>query len=324
MHCRFFTTILLAATTAATPVYQRQGQGSGLNLTGLIDTLNQQGLTTFTTALTQYASTQQGQQDANNFQNGNYTILAPTNQALDPVLPTLGNDTNALGTILSYHILNGSYGASSIAPARSHSIAPTFLTNNTYVNLGGSPQVQVLERSTDGNRIVIRRTTGNATVTNSTTYQSFTIHSVDSVLMPPGDLKAALSTGLVSRAPGGFTGFGGSLQKVGQLDNANNAANSTFFVPIDEAFAAVNSTTSGLSNDQLNNILQNHIVNNNVIYSPQLNSSSAVNAASGAQLNFTTDNGVSYVNYNQTRARILRSDVAVKNGVVHVIDAVLA
>ncbi|KAG9110665.1 hypothetical protein FRC07_008170 [Ceratobasidium sp. 392] len=142
--------------------------------------------------------------------------------------------------------------------------------------------------------------------------------------MPPGDLKAALSTGLVSRAPGGFTGFGGSLQKVGQLDNANNAANSTFFAPIDDAFAAINSTTAGLSNDQLNNILQNHIVNNNVIYSPQLNSTSAVNAASGAQLNFTTDNGVSYVNYNQTRARILRSDVAVKNGVVHVIDAVLA
>jgi len=319
MYFKPLAAIVFAASAVATPIYPRQDY-----FTGLVQALNQAGLTTLATALAPFAGTQQGQQVASALQNGNHTAFAPSNSALDPVLPTLGNDTDTFGTILSYHVVNGSYPPSSVAPARSHSIAPSLLTNDTYVNLGGSPQVQVLEQTLDGNGVVVRRTTGNATVTSSFTYQNLIVHVVDIVLTPPGDLKAALSSSLVGRAPNGFVQFGGSLQKVGLLDRVNDGASTTVFAPIDDAFAAVNSTIAGLSNDQLSSVLQNHVINNNVIYSTQLSSTSTANAASGARLNFTVNNGVAYVNYNQTRARILRSDVAVKNGVVHVIDAVLA
>ncbi|KAG8771039.1 hypothetical protein FRC12_003887 [Ceratobasidium sp. 428] len=321
MQFKSFVAILLASSAAATPIQPRQDPNPFANIT---NALNQANLTTLSTILTRYAGTQQGQQFASALSNGNHTVFAPSNAALDPIVSTMGNDTSAIGPILDYHVANGSFPADLVAPARSHSIVNTLLTNDTFVNLGGSPQVQVLEQTPDGNGLVVRRTTGNATVTNTTTYQNLIIHVVDTVLTPPGDLKAVLSSSLVGRAPGGFAGLGGSLQKVGQLENVNNAASTTVFAPIDDAFAAINTTVANLTNDQLTSVLNNHIINGNVIYSPQLNSTSNVQAASGAQLNFTTRDGVPYVNYNQTSARILRSDVATKTGVVHVIDTVLA
>ncbi|KDN47799.1 hypothetical protein RSAG8_03219, partial [Rhizoctonia solani AG-8 WAC10335] len=320
MYSKLFAVLLAAsATVQASPIAPRQDY-----LTGLVQALNQQGLTTLSSVLTQFATTQQGQQIASQLPNGNYTILAPSNAAFQPVLPGLQADNSSLGPILSYHLISGLYPADLIAPARSHSIAPTLLTNDTYVNLGGKSQVQVLERAPDGSGVLVRRTIGNATVTNTTTYQNLIIHAVNTVLSPPADLKAALSTSLVSRAPGGFSQFGAALQKVGQLDAVNNATSTTVFAPIDDAFIAVNSTVAGLTNEQLTSVLRNHVINNNIIYSTQLANTANVNSASGAQLTFSVQDGVSYVSYNNTRARVLRSDVAVKNGVVHVIDAVLA
>ncbi|CAE6393730.1 unnamed protein product [Rhizoctonia solani] len=323
MYSKRFISALLAASTAvqASPIVSRQDPNY---LTGLVQALNQANLTTLSTVLSAWAGTEQGQQIANNLPNGNYTVLAPSNAAFEPVLPGLQADNSSVGPILSYHLINGSYPADVIAPARSHSIAPTFLTNDTYVNLGGLPQVQVLEKTPDGNGVVVRRTIGNATVTGSTTYQNLIIHVIDTVLSPPSDLKTALSTSLVSRAPGGFSQLGGSLQKVGLLDQVNDAGSITVFAPVDDAFAAINQPVAGLTNEQLSSVLQNHVLNNNLLYSTELGNTPNANAASDAQLTFSVEDGVGYVSYNQTRARILRSDVAVKNGVVHVIDAVLA
>ena len=323
MHSKLFASILLAASAQvhASPIVARQDPAY---MPGLLQALTHANLTTLSAVLTPWAGTEQGQQVANALPNGNYTILAPSNAAFEPVLPGLQSDNSSVGPILSYHLINGSYPADVIAPARSHSIAPTFLTNDTYVNLGGLPQVQVLEKTPEGNGVVVRRTIGNATVTSSTTYQNLIIHVIDTVLTPPPDLKAALSTSLVSRAPGGFSQLGAALQKVGQLDALNNAASTTVFAPIDEAFAAINTTVAGLTNEQLTSVLNNHVLQNNLLYSTELGNTPNANAASGAQLNFAVQDGVGYVSYNQTRARILRSDVTAKNGVVHVIDTVLA
>ncbi|KEP51111.1 fasciclin domain protein [Rhizoctonia solani 123E] len=322
MYSKLLFSILAAsASVQASPIARQEPTAY---LAGVLQALQQANLTTLSTLLTQFAGTEQGQQIANQLPNANYTILAPSDAAFQPVLPGLQADNSSLGPILSYHLIKGSYPADVIAPARSHTIAPTLLTNDTYVNLGGNPQVQVLERAADGNGVIVRRTIGNATVTSSTTYQNLIIHVVNTVLSPPADLKAALSTSLVSRAPGGFSQLGAALQKVGQLEPLNNAATTTVFAPVDDAFVAINSTVAGLTNEQLTSVLQNHVISNSVVYSSQLANTANVNAASGAQLSFSVENGVAYVSYNNTRARVLRSDVAVKNGVVHVIDAVLA
>ncbi|KAF8596867.1 FAS1 domain-containing protein [Ceratobasidium sp. AG-I] len=321
MYSKLFVSILLAASAqvhALPAAVPRQDY-----LTGLVQALNQAGLTTLSSVFTQFAGTEQGQQLAGALPNGNYTVLAPSNAAFEPVLPGLQADNSTVGPILSYHLINGSFPANLVAPARSHSIVPTLLTNTSYVNLGGNPQVQVLEQTRDGSSVLVRRTTGNATVTTSTTYQNLVIHVVDTVLTPPGDLKAVLSSSLVSRAPNGFAQLGGALQKVNLLDGLNDGASTTVFAPIDDAFVAINTTVANLTNDQLTSVLKNHVLSS-VVYSTQLPNTPSATAASGNQLNFTIENGLAYVTHNQTRARILRSDVATKNGVVHVIDTVLA
>lgn len=321
MYSKLFVSILLAASAqvqALPAAVPRQDY-----LTGLVQALNQANLTTLATVFGQYAATEQGQQVASALPNGNYTVLAPSNAAFEPLLPGLQADNSSLGPILSYHLLNGSFPANLVAPARSHSIVNTLLTNQSYANLGGNPQVQVLEQTPDGSSVLVRRTTGNATVTTSTTYQNLVVHVIDTVLTPPTDLKDVLSSSLTSRSPGGFAQLGGALQKVNLLDQLNNGASTTVFAPIDDAFAAINTTVAGLTNDQLSSVLQNHVLSS-VVYSPQLPDTPSATAASGAQLNFTIEDGVAYVSLNQTRARILRSDVATKNGVVHVIDTVLA
>ncbi|KAG9080900.1 hypothetical protein FS749_007866, partial [Ceratobasidium sp. UAMH 11750] len=107
MYFKPFVAIFFAASAAATPIHPRQD-----SLSGFLQQLEQQGLTSAVTVFNQSASTQTGQQIVSNLQNGNHTVLVPSNSAIDAVLPTLGNDTDTIATILSYHVINGSYPAS--------------------------------------------------------------------------------------------------------------------------------------------------------------------------------------------------------------------
>jgi len=61
-----------------------------------------------------------------------------------------------------------------------------------------------------------------------------------------------------------------------------------------------------------------------MVYSPSLSSSENFTSASGETLSFMTNKTGTYVMSGLSMARIIRSDVLVKNGVVHVIDGVLA
>jgi hypothetical protein len=75
MYSKLLVPILLAASAVqSSPVAPRQD-----HLTGLLQALNQQGLTTLSSVLTPFAATEQGQQIASALPNGNYTLLAPTN-----------------------------------------------------------------------------------------------------------------------------------------------------------------------------------------------------------------------------------------------------
>ncbi|KAG9080521.1 hypothetical protein FS749_007989, partial [Ceratobasidium sp. UAMH 11750] len=107
MYFKPFVAVLFTASAAATPIYPRQDY-----LSGLLQEFERHNLTSAAAVLNQTASTQTGQQIVSNLQNGNHTVLAPSNSAIDVVLPTLGNDTDTIATILSYHIINGSYPAS--------------------------------------------------------------------------------------------------------------------------------------------------------------------------------------------------------------------
>lgn len=64
------------------------------------------------------------------------------------------------------------------------------------------------------------------------------------------------------------------------------------------------------------------VFNGSVLYSPQLTAPSYV-SSSGQTLNILTNSTGNYVQSKNVTAMILRSDVPITNGVVHVIDQVL-
>ena len=86
----------------------------------------------------------------------NITILAPSNEAFAAFLNSSAgmavtlNDTAAIQAILSYHVLNGTYPASSIMSTPA--FIPTLLNNPSYSNVTGG---QVVEAVTQGSSVEI-------------------------------------------------------------------------------------------------------------------------------------------------------------------------
>jgi len=89
----------------------------------------------------------------------------------------------------------------------------------------------------------------------------------------------------------------------------------TYFVPNNAAFAAVGNVLTTLSAKELDNILKYH-ASRGVKYSTGLGNGT-LSAVNGETLTITTrPDGSIFVN----SAKVIESDVLVKNGVIHVID----
>ncbi|QRV88449.1 Fasciclin domain protein [Ceratobasidium sp. AG-Ba] len=201
-----------------------------------------------------------------------------------------------IAAIISYHIINGSYSPSTFATPCTHTIAPTRLTDGDYADMGGLPQV--LEQAPEGDGLLVRQETGNGTVTSSTTYRDLGVH-----VIAWSDMPKAVSCNLVDR-------FSVSVcWKIGIPSESI-----TVFAPVDDVFEAIASDNTQLPGEELASVQRNHIISDNIIYSNGFNGSTA-NAASGAELDLSTEDDVLYATFNETRARVLGSDVTMKNGV---------
>lgn len=95
-----------------------------------------------------------------------------------------------------------------------------------------------------------------------------------------------------------------------------NISDYTIFVPTDEAFKSIGSVLETADLETLQQVLQYHIIPNNVIFSPSLGNVT-VPSLQGANLTFTVlPDGSAWVN----NARITFPNTILYNGVAHVID----
>ena len=80
----------------------------------------------------------------------NITILAPSNQAFTKLLNNAsladltGSDAGAVQALLQYHVLNGTYPASTITDTPA--FVPTLLQNTTYSNVTGGQGVEAVRQ----------------------------------------------------------------------------------------------------------------------------------------------------------------------------------
>ncbi|CAO1636444.1 unnamed protein product [Parajaminaea phylloscopi] len=274
----------------------------------------------------------------------NVTFLAPTDQAfaqsghqLDKLSP---DDQWAL---LQYHALHGNFSTEATSPyynQSKHTIARTFLTNKTYVDLGEEntkPQVVVLSRNAQGYPIVVEPSTNVsfASKTESFALGNLRLAGITKLLTIPGNLSDTLSDL-------GLKGLSTAAQATKLSDDWDDADGVTVFAPNDAAFASAAKDLKALNVSQVADVLGGHVLNGTTLYSSDLSKTATLAKTSGKtdkDGNLILANLVAAEGQNVTvlwlkggtfalssgnyTAKIVKTDGLFKGGVVHTIDTVL-
>lgn len=257
------------------------------------------------------------------------TVFAPTNQAFSDALTAFGatglpdlvaklGGVQNLETVLGFHVVP--------AVAFSGDLAAT----NTFTTLSG----QSLTVNASGGNVTVVDAAGNTAnvVTPNVEIENGVVHVINRVLLPEIDLpkpnlvEAATDAGLTTllAAVTAVDGLAGALL---------NAEAITVFAPRNEAFAAALEAFNVDNLDQLvakiggignlETVLGFHVVPA-VAFSGDLAATNTFPTLGGQELTVTRNGStVTVTDANGVTSTVVAADVAITNGVVHVIDKVL-
>jgi uncharacterized surface protein with fasciclin (FAS1) repeats len=124
-------------------------------------------------------------------------------------------------------------------------------------------------------------------------------------------------------AAGSFKTLATALTAAGLIETLKGPGPFTVFAPTDEAFAKVPAATlAALGNDKaaLKNVLLYHVVAGKVMAADALKlDGKGAKTVQGQEAKISVMGGVPMIN----QAHIVKTDIVAKNGVIHVIDAVI-
>ncbi|RZS99992.1 fasciclin domain-containing protein [Aquimarina brevivitae] len=259
-----------------------------------------------------------------------FTVFAPTNAAFDDLLARFGlNDFSSLTAaqleiVLNYHVLAGANVRSGDLPGIPNGITPATLQGETLLlNLDGGAFLRD-KTGVDAEITVVDVQAANGV-----------IHVIDKVLLPNAALDA-LGRSITAFAYNGgessdFSSLYAALRQTGLNDVLDDATLRTVFAPTNASFTAFldGVDLADVSNEVLTQVLLNHVVSGSLL-STDLSTSYAntlatyadtdnnlslyINTASGVVLNGGSANG---------GATVTEANNEVRNGVIHVVDAVI-
>lgn len=242
----------------------------------------------------------------------NVTLLAPSDEAFETFLNSSAgaalaeNDTALIQSILTYHVLNGTYES-----FEEEEFIPTALQPPTYTNVTGGQVVHVVPGE-DGAATVY---SGLITPSNITgepvNFTGGVVHIIDAVLIIPQNVSS-------TAVEANLTAAVGALTRTELADAVDGLEDVTIFVPTNEAFDNIGNLLGNLTTENLTDILTYHVVNGTVGYSSELENTT-LTTLNGENVTISVIDGEVFVN----SARVLVPDVLVANGVVHVINGVL-
>lgn len=246
------------------------------------------------------------------------TVFAPTNDAFGNALTAFGaNDLNelvaALGgvdqleTVLGFHVVPAVAFSTDLAEGP-----------QTFTTLAG----QDITVTRTGSSVSVTDAAGN--VSNVTiadvAIENGVVHVIDAVLLPT--LPPAYTFNIIADSPD-HTVLEQLLVSSG-LDDVLRSGTFTVFAPTDAAFGNID--TSGLTPEQVTNILLNHVVTGNVLSTDLTTGYVKTNATEtySGDGNFidmfvNVDGGVTLNNV----ATVGPADLESANGTVHVVDEVI-
>lgn len=238
-----------------------------------------------------------------------FTVFAPTNQAFLDLLEELGAtslgdiDGPTLTSTLNSHVIAGL----NVTSGELQSGSVGTLGDDVIID---AENVQLVDQN--GRTIEI--------IVTDVQTSNGVIHAIDRVILPDAAVE---STFEIIEASPDHTILEQALIDTG-LDVAVNNNELTVFAPTDAAFGNID--ISGLTEDQLANVLLNHTVSGTILSGDLSNSYAntlAVESNTGDNNNLSlyinTDNGVSLNGISN----VTTPDLEAYNGVVHVVDAVI-
>ncbi|KDQ17511.1 hypothetical protein BOTBODRAFT_53109 [Botryobasidium botryosum FD-172 SS1] len=304
-------------------VLQVSAQLNATFVAELINTLDLANATLFVETIHLAGDTATGQSFLADLNQGNKTIFAPNNDAYGKGFDNRNKSHADLGDRLMYHLLPGSIRPADIGASPGHTVARTFLLDNQMQHLeGDQPQALVLTtvHASDLAQIQVLNQKNPVSVVHSTGYKNLVIHIIDSFLELPPPISA------LSAIPSCVAAF----KQCGGLPLLESTRGVTLFAPNDAAFNAAEQIVGaggglGLGNVTLLSIvLGNHVINGTTTYGTQLTNGARYMSASGEPLTIEINAHGTFVTSGNTTAKIVQTDILAQNGVVHVIDTVLA
>ncbi|MCW9705482.1 fasciclin domain-containing protein [Fodinibius salsisoli] len=235
--------------------------------------------------------------------NGPFTVFAPTNDAFEALpeglLESLSNEQ--LAEILSYHVIAGSeIRAADLSAEQS---VEAVAGGNLFVT------------AADGSVMV----NGSASVVAADVEASNgVIHVIDQVVLPDSYLDLV---GIVAKRYDLQT-VEDAVVQAGLASTLQGDGPFTVFAPNNASFEGVD--LSGLSQEELQNVLTYHVIPGKVL-SGDLMSSQSVETVNGTELTIEVDGSgtVSLTDQQGNTFQVVEADQEGTNGVIHVIDGVL-
>lgn len=322
------STLLL--TLATTFVNAQNSQPNATYVNGLVQALNNAGLTSLATAIGAINSTAIGSQVLGQLSNttNNYTVFAPDNGAFGSVSGAIPQDPNALADIVAYHVVFGHF--TNVTDYPNTTIGRTALGDPNVVMLEGNKnQVVAWARRGDGQVHVLNQDQSDPRVVQLTSYENLDIYVIDGILFYPGNLDSTFDA---NNKLSGFASFARSTQ-VTYWDTGSNSSQQasvdqvlsgvrglTLFAPDNQALGQLSQLSGNTT--QIWDVLRNHIINGTTVYSPSFSDSTFISAA-GQNLQLSSNSSGKFVTSGNSTARIVQPDVLIENGVIHIIDQVL-
>jgi uncharacterized surface protein with fasciclin (FAS1) repeats len=239
-----------------------------------------------------------------------FTVFAPTDAAFEALLTDLGISaadllaSPYLSDILLYHVVPNAR----IDSAAAINAAGTTVTTANEDDIGiGLKGADLFINASRVEKPDIETNNG-------------IIHVIDAVLVPTEDDATSGTIAAVATANGSFNTLVGALGATG-LDAVLADANGKFtvFAPTDAAFAKID--TSGLTNDELKDILLYH-----VIVGAEINAAAATAIAGNTVKMGNDDNmalSLSNTELFANLSKIALPNVDASNGIIHAVDTVL-
>jgi len=253
---------------------------------------------------------------------GNFTVLAPTNDAFAEFLSANGFasleevPTDVLSNILLNHVITGEVVSTDLTTAGSG------YTTTNATNLDGD-NLSLYFSTTDG----VEFNGLSGVVLADIPASNGVVHVVDAVIGLPTVVTFATSNPMFETLVAALTREDLATDYVSVLSSVASPSPFTVFAPTNEAFGSLltevgMSSLSEIPVDLLTSTLNTHVVASANVRSGDLTQGMAVSTL-GDALTVSLDAGPQLIDLNDRVANIIVDDVQAYNGVVHVIDKVV-